>query len=62
MSNQPEKCIRCGEELTGWNCGDEWRATGICCECWTEDDFDDELDPRPENAPEFHPWNIDQWG
>lgn len=33
-----EKCIRCGTILIS----DEDFETGICPDCWTEEDFEDE--------------------
>lgn len=38
-----EYCIRCGEELTPNNCGEEYIETGICENCWTEEDWEDEV-------------------
>lgn len=38
-----EKCMRCGCELTLDVCGEEFVKTGICTNCWTpEDEEDDE--------------------
>jgi len=40
MNEEVEKCIRCSAELQS----EIALQTGICAECWTEDDEDESLD------------------
>jgi hypothetical protein len=44
------RCLRCGTILTPDKCADEYLRTGICTDCWTPADNDD--DDAPETAPE----------
>lgn len=42
--NDPEptpNCIRCGTPLTPATCADEFIETGICSDCWTPEDEED---------------------
>ena len=42
MTEGEEKCIRCGESCETF----EAQMTGICADCWTEEDYEEE-EQRP---------------